>query len=225
MVRAPEVTSLPLFFAALVASSCAGIAPQAIKSPPPPFTFEGARAKELVIPVTLLNAGTRTVTEAVMTADEVGVVESHEDPAVVTDLLTQNGYLSGYVRRFEFDNGGAVPNRRQVAVLLVRDSAAAKAVVEALTDIRVRNGFSEFSIGGRIGDDSRMVGVNLRIPDAAGDKITVAFEVAYAYLNAAVFSVMTDDQDSAKGQDAIDLARLELQYIRDALTRATPRPS
>ena len=222
---ASQVRSLPLFLAAVVASSCGGIAPQAIKSPPPPFTFESGRAKELVIPVTLLNAGTRTVTEASMMANEVGLVESHEDPEVVTDLLTQNGYLSGYVRRFEFDNGGAVPNRRQVAVLLVHDGPAAKAVVEALTDLRLRSGFSEFSIGGRIGDDSRMVGVNLRIPDAAGDKITVAFEVAYAYLNAVVFAVMTDDQDAATGKDAIDLARLELQYMRDALTRATPRPS
>ena len=209
---------------ALLAFGCGeNAAPQPIRSVAP-FTFEATRAKDLVVPVTSFPAGTYVVQEAAVKADEVGTLESLEDRATLLEILTRNGYTGGYVRTVEFVNGG-VPLTRQVSVLLFRDGPSAKAAVSALTDLRLRGGFDEISLGTRIGDASRFVGGDFRVPDPLGDRPTGAFEVIYSYLNAVVLTLIADDRESAPRDGSADLALMELRHLRDAVARQTPRPS
>jgi hypothetical protein len=209
---------------ALLAFGCAGnAAPQPVGSVAP-FIFEGNGAKDLVLPVTSFPAGTYVTQEAAMAADEVGTLESLEDRAALLEILRGSGYTGGYVRTFEFVNGG-VPHTRQVSVLLFRDGPAAKAAVSALTEMRVRGGFNEIGLGTRIGDASRFVGANFRIPDPGGDRFTAGFEVIFAYLNAVVLTFIADDRDASPGDGSADFALTELRYLRDALARQTPKPS
>jgi hypothetical protein len=189
-----------------------------------PILFEAGRAKDLVMPVTMFPAGTYVSQETALAADDVGPRESIDDTAL-REILTSNGYTGGYARTFEYVNGGFVPHTRQVSVLLFKDSLAAKAAVGGLTEIRLRSGFEEVSLGTRIGDGSRLVGANFRIPDPRGDRLTAAFEVVYSYLNAVVLTFIADDRDDSPGEASGDFALMELRFLREVVARPTPRPT
>jgi hypothetical protein len=204
-----------------IAVACAGnAAPQSSRSQVP-FTFDGNRAKELVIPVTMLGAGTIVPREYAITAEELVATARVPDRADLNENLNKNGYTAGYVRAFQLENGGVVPDARQVTVLLFRDSAAAKDVAASLTAIRQRNGWYEFSMPGRIGDESRLSGVNIQGPEGE----TEIWEVAYVYINALVLCVTSDDAESGASQNAADLALVEQRFLREAVARQTPKPS
>jgi hypothetical protein len=215
---------IALVLCGLLAFGCASnAAPQPVESAAP-FTFEGNRARDLVLPVASFPAGTYVAREAAMAADEVGTLESLDDRATLLAILRSNGYTGGYVRTFEFVNGG-VPHTRQVTVLIFRDGPAARAAVSAFTEMRLKSGFDEISLGTRIGDGSRFVGGNFRVPDPRGDRLTAAYEVVYSYLNAVVLTFIADDRDASPGEGSADFALIELRFLRDAVARQTPRPS
>jgi hypothetical protein len=209
----------------ILAAGCSSNAAPQPPSSGASFTFEGDRAKDLVLPVTLFPAGTYVLEDEAMTAEEVGSAESLRESAPLREVLTASGYAGGYVRSFESANGGLVPYRAQVSVLLFRDSPAAKSAIRALTEMRVRQGFSEYSLGTRIGDESRLVGADAFASDAPGARLVAEFQVVYAYLNAVVLAFVIDDKDASPGNASTDLALMELRFLRDAVARQTPKPS
>jgi hypothetical protein len=140
--------------------------------------------------------------------------ENQVVPAEVETVLRRNGFLSAYFREFEFSNEGRNPLANSVFVVLFEQPSGARTALLELTEIRLRYGYREMSLGGRIGDDSRGMVAQFGSGQTEAEKPLSVADVLFVNANALVLARSVDDLGTLKHVDAIQFAKAELAWLR-----------
>jgi hypothetical protein len=201
-----------MLWVAATVVGCAGTPPKAEPTPSPtPTTFRMLTINELALPVSLLPAGTKVVTDGQFALRDLAAYENGSSPLLIEALLVRSGYLSSYFREFELPNEGKSSKGSLMVIVLFTDAAGAQTALTELADARI--GWHEMSLGGTIGERSRGMVGDFGGSNTGLDPISVA-DVLFSEANALLIARTTDDIGTVNPQEAIEFAKAELAWLR-----------
>jgi hypothetical protein len=206
------VRALVTLWVAATVVGCAGTPPKAEPTPSPtPTSFRMLTINELALPVTVLPAGTKVVTDGPFSLRDLAAYENGSSPVEIEALLVRNGYLSSYFREFDFPNEGKSSKGSLLVIVLFTNAAGAQTALTELAD--ARRGWHEMSLGGTIGERSRGMIGDFSGSNTGPDPISVA-DVLFSEANALLIARTIDDIGTVNPQEAIQFAKAELAWLR-----------
>lgn len=209
------VRAFSVLLAGALLAGCAGSPPKTEQTPvPSPTTFAVLSVKGLVLPVAELPGGTKSSREGAFGLTDFASYENESAPIEVETVLRRNGFLSAYFREFELGNAGPNPLTSLIFVVLFEDSDRARSAMSELSEVRMRYGYHEMSLGGRIGDESRGMVANFGGSNTPAEVPISVADVLFVHSNAVVLARLMDDYGTLRHQDAITLAKSELAWLR-----------
>jgi hypothetical protein len=198
----------------------AGCSPTTWALMPQPPHFDGP-ASDLAFQLKDLPGGYLVAMDRSLTAEQASYVLSIGDAEITTDL-EREGFTGGHYRWYATPITSRMGSTSVFSVtILLRDSAAAKELVAALTRGLREHGADEMSVGGHMGDEARGFQKTYTVADLGGEPGDVTVNnLIFRYGNAV--SVLTV-HGAAHTVDPAFASKLGWEQLRYQRTAATPK--
>lgn len=213
------------FFSVLLpiaaAWAVAGCSPTASALLPQPPHFDGP-ASDLAFQLKDLPGGYLAAMDRSLTAEQASYVLSIGDAEITADQFEREGFAGGHYRWYATPITSRMGSTSVFSVtILLRDSAAAKDLVAALTRGLREHGAEEMSVGGHMGDEAHGFQKTYTVADLNGEPGDVTVDnVIFRYGNAV--SVLTV-HGAAHTVDPAFASKLGWEQLRYQRTAATPK--